>query len=117
MGPRELLRWQWEGYPRYHAQRVNLLLHLFSVPIFWAGTLLLVAALISLRWPLAVIGFGGMLVALVVQGRGHKLEAVPPAPFTGPGNFVARFCLEQWINLPRFILGGAWRRAYRGDGR
>jgi len=113
MGPRELLRWQWEGYPRYHTQRVSLLLHLFSVPFFWAGTLLVLVALFSLRWPPGVIGFCCMLVALVAQGRGHKLEPVPPAPFTGPANFVARFCLEQWINLPRFLLSGGWWRAYR----
>jgi len=117
MGLRELLRWQWEGYPRYHMQRVNLLLHLISVPFFWAGTLLLVAALVSLRWSPAAIGFGCMVLTIIAQGRGHKLEAVPPAPFTGPGNFVARFCLEQWVNLPRFILSGAWWRANRGDGR
>jgi hypothetical protein len=112
MGPRELLRWQWEGYPRYHTQRVSLLLHLISMPFFWAGTLLLVAAVSSLRWPLGVVGFGCMLVALIAQGRGHKLEPVAPAPFTGPGNFVARFCLEQWINFPRYVFSGGWKAAF-----
>jgi hypothetical protein len=116
MGPRELLRWQWEGYPRYHGRRANLLLHLFSVPFFWAGTVLLITALITLRWPLLAVAAGCMLLALIIQGRGHKLEAEPPAKFASPWNFIARFCLEQWINLPRFILSGGWQRAYRGYG-
>jgi hypothetical protein len=116
MGPRELLRWQWEGYPRYHAAQANLLLHVLSVPVFWVGTLLLVASLLTLRWPLALIGLVGMSIALVAQGRGHKLEATPPAPFAGPWNFVARFCLEQWLTFPRFVLSGGWRRAYRDHG-
>ena len=111
-----LLRWQWEGYPRYHTCRVNLLLHLSSVPLFCAGTLLVVAAILSLRWPLLVLGLGGMLLALIAQGRGHKLEPIPPVPFTGPWNFVARFCLEQWINFPRFVLSGGWRNNFRQIG-
>ncbi len=113
MGPRELLRWQWQGYPRYHGSRVNLLLHVFSVPFFWAGTVLLIAALLTLRWPLLVASLGCMLVALIAQGRGHKLEAEPPAKFTSPWNFAARFCLEQWINFPRFLLSSGWWNNFR----
>ena len=108
MGPVELLRWQWEGYPRYHARRANLLLHICSVPFFWAGTVLLVLAAVRLSLGLSLVGAGCLLVALVAQGRGHKLEVEPPARFTSPWNFMARFCLEQWINFPRFLLSGGW---------
>lgn len=104
----ELLRWQWEGYPRYHRRRASLLLHLFSVPFFWAGTLLVMIALFSLEWWPLAMGSGCMLVALIAQGRGHKLEPTPPVPFTGPWNFVARFCLEQWVTFPRFLFSGGW---------
>ena len=117
MGPRELLRWQWQGYPRYHAARANLLLHLCTVPFFWAGTASLVTAAFQLSWPLLLAGIICMLVALVAQGRGHRLESEPPARFTSPWNFVARFCLEQWINFPRFLLSGGWRRNFDGARR
>ena len=39
-----LLAWQWSDYPAKHRDRVNLVLHLVAVPLFLAGTLLLVAA-------------------------------------------------------------------------
>ncbi|HEY3646056.1 MAG TPA: terminase [Gammaproteobacteria bacterium] len=114
MGPRELLRWQWEGYPRYHTRRASLLLHLFSMPFFWAGTLLLSMALVTLSGSLALWGFLCLPVPVIAQGFGHKrIEPTAAAPFTSPWNFVARFCLEQWINLPRFILSGGWGRAFR----
>jgi hypothetical protein len=115
VGLRELLRWQWEGYPRYHRSRTSLLLHFFSVPFFWAGTVLLIAALITLRWLLLAVAAGCMLLALIAQGRGHKLETEPPAKFTSPWNFIARFCLEQWVNFPRFLLSGRWWNNFRAD--
>ncbi len=112
-GPAGLIRWQWEGYPRYHRSRTNLLLHVLTVPLFCLGTVLLAWGAIGLSWPPATMGAGGMLLALVAQGRGHKLEAEPPVPFTGPGNFIGRFFFEQWINFPRFLLSGGWRRGCR----
>lgn len=113
MGPAELLRWQWSHYPEAHTTRANLLLHISTAPFFWAGTLLLLVGLFTLRWGLAVLGFACLLVPLIAQGLGHKrLESRPPRPFTGPWNFVARFCLEQWINFPRYVLSGGWGRAY-----
>ena len=113
MGPGELLRWQWQAYPGNHVTRVNLLLHIFTVPFFWAGTVLLVLGLAGLSWPLLVLGSACILVPLIAQGRGHKLEPMPPAKFTGPWNFVARLFLEQWITFPRFVLTGGWWRNYR----
>ena len=118
MGPGELLRWQWQGYPRYHTTRANLLLHLSSVPFFWAGTLLMLGGLFTLSWSSVLAGLFCLSVPVIVQGLGHKrLESTPPAPFSSAWNFVARFCLEQWINLPRFVLSGGWARAWRGARR
>ena len=115
----ELLRWQWEGYAGYHRSRTNLLLHICVVPLFWVGTVLLVMGLLGLAWVELVVGAACMLVSVAAQGQGHKLEPTPPAPFTGPGNFVARLFLEQWITFPRFVLAGLWARnlaAGRDDG-
>jgi Protein of unknown function (DUF962) len=120
MGPAELLRWQWEGYSQYHRNRANLLLHVFVVPLFWLGTLLLIAAAVRLHWVYLAAGAGCSVVSVAVQGRGHKLEPVPPAPFTSPWNFLGRLVFEQWITFPRFLLSGGWQRNYAaggGDGR
>jgi hypothetical protein len=106
----ELLSWQWQGYPRYHQSRTNLLLHIVTVPLFMAATVTLVAALLLLSWKLLVAAVVGIVVTLVVEGRGHKLEPVPSEPFTGSANFVGRFFFEHWITFPRFVVSGGWWR-------
>ena len=112
---RELLRWQWEGYPRYHRSRFNLLLHIVVVPLFLVGNVVLVLALAlaSQAWLWAGGAAVAMIVSMALQGRGHGREAVPPEPFTSPGNAVARIFCEQWITFPRFVLSGGWLRALR----
>ena len=109
----ELLRWQWEGYPRYHSSRANLLLHIVVVPIFLVGNVGLVVALVAHSWPGALAGLAAMVISVALQGRGHKLEAVPPEPFAGPLNAVSRIFLEQWITFPRYVISGGWRNALR----
>ena len=109
---RALLAWQWEGYPRYHANRANLLLHLFVVPVFLIGTILVIVGALWASPMRAIAGIVLMAVSVFFQGRGHRLEAVPPEPFTGPANAVARLFLEQWITFPRFVLSGGWARSY-----
>jgi len=108
MSPAELLQWQWEGYARYHQHRTNLLLHICAVPLFMAGSVLAVLALVRLSAILLLVAIAGIALSIVVQGRGHALETVPPEPFTGPVNFVARLLLEQWVTFPRFVLSGGW---------
>ena len=112
----ELLAWQWSGYSRFHASRANLLLHIVAVPTFLLGNLALLVGLVLAAPLLAVGGAAAMVIGLAVQGRGHKLEAVAPEPFTGPVNAVARLFLEQWVTFPRFVLSGNWVRALRGAG-
>ena len=41
-----------------------------------------------------------IFVSLLVQGKGHKLEPTPPAPFTSPWNFIGRLLFEQLITFP-----------------
>jgi hypothetical protein len=106
-----LLAWQWGLYPEGHQDRRNLLLHIFSVPIFMLGCLALVGALVQ-PW-LAVGGAVAMLTALVLEGRGHRLETVRPLPFESAFDFVSRFFVEQWITFPRYVASGGFALAWR----
>jgi hypothetical protein len=109
-----LLAWQWQGYSRYHQSRANLLGHIVLVPLFLAGNVALIVGAIRLDWIEAFAGAACMLVSVMLQGRGHRDEPVPPVPFTGPGNALARIFLEQWITFPRYVLTGGWWRGVRG---
>jgi hypothetical protein len=113
MGIAQLLRWQWEGYPKYHQARANLLIHIVAVPLFLLGTVALVAAAVQLSLLLLAVAIGCILVAVALQGRGHRLEPVPPEPFSGPLNFVFRLFFEQWVTFPRFVISGGWGAALR----
>ena len=113
MGIGELLQQQWEGYPRFHQSRTNLLIHIVAVPLFWAGTISLVAAILQLSLLLLAVAIGCVVVAVALQGRGHRLEPVPPESFGGPFNFVSRLSFEQWITFPRFVASGGWNAALR----
>jgi hypothetical protein len=113
MGPVRLIRWQWEGYFRYHGNRTNLIIHIFAVPLFLAGSLMLVISLLRASAAGSAISIACMVVSIAVQGRGHKLEKISPEPFSGIGNAVARIFLEQWVTFPRYVLSGRWVRALR----
>jgi phage terminase small subunit len=108
-----LLAWQWTDYAAKHRNRGNLLLHLVAVPLFQAGTLILVVG-IGIRSVLGIgIGVACLGAALLIEGRGHAREREAPTPFDGPLDFASRFVAEQWITFPRFVLSGAWRRNFR----
>ena len=113
MNTSELLRWQWEGYPRYHRSRFNLLLHIAVVPVFLAGNVALVVAFVQWSWLVGIVGIVAMVFSAAVQGRGHRQEPKPPEPFTSPLNGVSRIFLEQWVTFPRFVFSGGWFRALR----
>lgn len=113
MGITQLLRWQWNGYSRYHQSRTNLVLHIFVVPVFLAGNVALIVAVIKGSWIIGFAGLAAMVVSVALQGRGHRQEAVPPKPFTSPINAISRIFLEQWITFPRFVVSGGWLKAMR----
>ena len=113
MGVKELLHWQWSGYPRYHRSRANLLIHIVVVPLFLVGNVGLVVALVQRSLLLAVVSVVAMVVSAALQGRGHRLEQTPPEPFTGAANAVSRIFLEQRVTFPRFVMSGGWHRALR----
>jgi hypothetical protein len=108
-----LLAWQWEGYARYHQSRANLLMHIVLVPLFLAGNVGFVVGVVRQSWIEAAAGAALMGVSIALQGRGHRGEALPPVPFTGAANAIARIFLEQWITFPRFVLTGEWLRELR----
>ena len=116
MSALELLRWQWNGYPRYHQSRTNLLLHIVVVPLFLAGNAGIVLAFIERSALLAVLSLVAMAVSVALQGRGHRQEAVPTEPFTSTANAVARIFLEQWVTVPRVVVSGGWFSALRQSG-
>ena len=105
-----LLTSQWASYREVHNDRRNLILHVFTVPVFMSGTVLLALAPIVSGW-LALAGIFAMFGAMAAQGRGHRFEHSPPAPFRGPMNVVARLFAEQWITFPRYVLSGELARA------
>jgi hypothetical protein len=109
-----LLVWQWSSYRDRHGDRTNLVIHVLTVPLFLAGTIALPLAAITGPWWLALAGLGAMIVAIALQGRGHRREAMAPAPFRGPLDVVARLFVEQWVTFPRYLLGGGLRRAWAG---
>jgi hypothetical protein len=106
-----LLRWQWEGYPRYHRSRFNLLLHIVVVPIFLVGNVALVVGFAQRSWLVAIVAVVAMVLSVALQGRGHRQEPVPTEPFTSPINAISRLFLEQWVTFPRFVFSGGWLRA------
>jgi len=112
-----LLAWQWSDYVAKHRDRGNLIVHIVAVPLFQLATLLLIGGLFGRSVTAVIVAVVAMVVALVLQGRGHRREPETPAPFEGAADFVSRFVVEQWVTFPRFVLSGAWaenlRRARR----
>lgn len=109
----KLLRWQWEGYPRYHQSRRNLLMHIVVVPLFLLGNIALLGAVLQGSWLTALLAIAAMVASVAVQGRGHAAEPIPAEPFTSKFNAVSRIFCEQWVTFPRFVLSGGWVNALR----
>jgi hypothetical protein len=105
-----VMAWQWTGYGRNHRDHGNLWLHIVAVPVFVGAALALVSTLWHGYWFAAGLSLVTMMFAFAVQGLGHKREAEPPVPFDGPGDFLARVFIEQFITFPRFVLSGGWLR-------
>jgi hypothetical protein len=109
---RNLLSWQWALYPRNHTVRSNLLRHILSWPFFPGGLLTAIAGIALAIWWLIPIGLIAPPVVMAIQGGGHRLESEPPVPFDGPADAVTRILVEQLITFPRFVLSGAFGRAW-----
>ncbi|HEY0393773.1 MAG TPA: Mpo1-like protein [Candidatus Elarobacter sp.] len=77
---------QFGDYPRVHADRRNLMIHVVAVPVFDVAILGAVASLAMRSWVGAVAGVAVAAAAFAAEGRGHGLEAERPIPFAGPVN-------------------------------
>jgi hypothetical protein len=103
----ELLAWAWSETPAVHKNPANLLIHLFAVPLFVFGHLLLVAGIIvDLRLLIAAVLC--IVVSLVLQNFAHSLEPIKPPPFMGARDFLRRLYAEQFCNFWRFLFSGRW---------
>lgn len=103
--------WQYAGYAENHANRLNLILHIITAPIFIACTLGAVYFLVRMAWVNAAISLGMMLLVVVVQGIGHGREDKKPEPFLSPLDFLARFFTENFFTFWRFVFSGKWLTA------
>ena len=105
-----LLAWQFRDYAERHQDKLNLWLHLYAVPAFIAGVLAAGFHLLSLNPIGALVSLVFSAAAFLVQGLGHKREAMAPQPFDGPLDFLRRIVAEQFVTFPRFVLSGGWMR-------
>lgn len=111
---RDLFTWQWSIYPGAHRDRVNLVIHLVTMPLFWLGAIALIAAIAGAGLDYLVAAAVLLLIPVAAQNFGHKREGTRPAPFLGFGDFLTRFTAEQLVTLPRFVASGGWRRNLAG---
>ncbi|MCY1272116.1 hypothetical protein D3C76_512830 [compost metagenome] len=108
-----LFHWQWHGYAANHRNPTNLALHIIAVPLFIVAALILLGGLFRLSLSTILLGVIGIVAALAIQGRGHKLEEQQPEPFSGRKDAISRLLAEQFVTFPRFVLSGEWWRAWR----
>lgn len=98
----------WSEYSRVHAHRTNLVIHLFSVPLFVGSFISLLLYLANGDWVSGVIVVALCFVALALQALGHRLEHEDPRPFSSFLNFLRRWFTEQFLIFPVFLLSGRW---------
>jgi hypothetical protein len=115
---RELLAWAWGETPPVHTNTINLIIHLFAVPLFVVGHILFLAGPFT-SWWLAGLGLLSIVLSVGIQGIGHSLERRKVPPFSGRRDFVRRLYAEQFCNFWRFLFSGQWYASFvrSGDGR
>ncbi len=95
-----------------HRNATNLLIHLFAVPLFVIGNILLIAGIAIDRW-LLVAALLRIVVSLVLQKFGHSLERLQALPFAGPRDLLRRIYAEQFCNFRRFLRSGQWYASFK----
>ena len=115
MTPAELIDWSWRTTTPLHRDPTNLLIHLFAVPLFVAGHVLVLLGLLRLDLFQIILGVLFVPVSLLWQNFGHALEKDQAPPFSSPRDFVRRIYAEQFCNHWRFIWSGMWWRHYRAN--
>ena len=107
-----LLAWQRSLYPENHTTRLNLAIHLVTVPMFHMGLVTLVLSIVTLSAFTLLSAFIVLSTTVVFQGVGHKREPTPPFPSGGILDMVSRLIVEQVVTFPRFVLSGGFIRAW-----
>ena len=102
---KNLLNWQFENYSDNHKNKINFIIHIVTVPMFWLGLVRFIAGILTLNFSLWRLVLPLILVPLVAQGIGHRKETVPPVPFLSFLDFISRFIVEQTITFPRWFFG------------
>ena len=108
----ELLSWAWRETPPVHGNAANLLIHLFAVPLFVIGHVLLIAAIVINLW-LLIAALLCIVVSLMLQKFGHSLERNQAPPFAGSRDFLRRIYAEQFCNFWRFLFSGQWYASFK----
>ena len=112
----ELIAWAWRETTPVHKNGTNLFIHLFAVPLFVIGNLLVVPGIFFNHWLLLAAPFC-VAVSLALQKLGHSLELVPVHPFMGARDFLRRLYAEQFCNFWRFLLSGQWYASFMARDR
>ena len=118
----ELLEKQWSDYSERHKSKVNLLIHIVTVPLVWIATIQVVGALLLMLMPgvagIPILFWALVLIAIALfaQRHGNSMEAVKPAPFTNAKDFAIAAAAEQFVTFPRFVLTGEWLRNFQAVG-
>ena len=73
MSFRQLVAWAWRETPPVHRNATNLVIHLFAVPLFVIGNVLVVTGIAFNPW-LLLAGLLCIVVSLAMQKYGHSLE-------------------------------------------
>ncbi len=113
MNIRDLTKWQWDGYVKYHSSRLNLLIHIVAVPFFIVGAVSFLLALVKFEPINTIISILVMVTSMGAQGFGHAKEKIPAVPFNGPGDTMYRIFIEQLFNVSKFVISGRWYKALR----
>lgn len=103
----------WSDYQQVHADRRNLCMHLFAVPLFAISFPATVVLLAQADLILATVSLMAAVGSMVFQGIGHGKESIPPKPFKGPLDFIKRWFSEQYFTFPLFVVSGRWWRQYQ----
>lgn len=108
----DLVAWQHRLYPDNHTTRLNLAIHLVTVPMFHMGLLTLILAIVTFSAFTLLSAFIVLSTTVVLQGVGHKRESTPPVASGGIVDTVSRLLVEQVVTFPRFVLSGGFIRAW-----
>ncbi len=100
------------AYAKNHENKLNLIIHLFAVPLFIGGNIGALVCIVQEQPIYALAAIALIPISLMLQGLGHKMEEMQPAPFKGPLNFIRRIYIEQFITFPCFFLTGKIWKAF-----